>query len=102
MYSLAGQLAWSGVFSAGWRRAICSGVVRWKASMDDTAKRARSANTAFAAADRCSIRDTFGASPVSVAQGAKEGANVIGEQLWLLKRREMAASRHLRPALKVI
>ena len=34
-----------------------------------------------------------------LAQRAEEGANIFGQQFWLLQRGEMAAARHLRPVL---
>src|SRR4029453_17483667 len=39
---------------------------------------------------------------VLASERAKEGADVLGQQLWLLKRRKMASSGHHRPLLEVV
>ena len=36
------------------------------------------------------------------SERAKEGADVLGQQLWLLKRRKVTAPGHLRPLLEVV
>ena len=39
---------------------------------------------------------------VLTSERAKEGADVLGQQLWLLKRRKVATSGHHRPLLEVV
>src|SRR5262247_150395 len=39
---------------------------------------------------------------VLASERAKEGADVLGQQLWLLKRRKVATSGHHRPLLEVV